>query len=271
MSDWNKHAGTKCPVDHGVVVFIRGNNPNEWCCGLAGEFNWSDDIDPDGRVHEWKYADMGAAMQTLARAINTGTGGPVHGLLRDARCVLTEKEAREAAGAAPAAAVGDLSSNAAGTGARFNAGKAPLHLIPAGIMADLTLVAPPVPGPVPWGFVLGCLGDFQMRVGGGKFTLLRALAAMASEPGMWEECARVFEYGTRKYAAWNWAKGMPWTVPIGCALRHIVLGIEQGEQNDPESGLPHRGHVVCNIVMLLWFLDHCAEGDDRRTLPKAVR
>src|SRR5690606_7050318 len=77
----------------------------------------------------------------------------------------------------------------------------------------------------------------------------------------WEECARVFEYGRRKYAAWNWAKGMPWSVPIGCAARHLLAMI-RGEIDDPESTHPHRGHVFCNVVMLLHYMDYYPEGND---------
>ncbi len=80
-------------------------------------------------------------------------------------------------------------------------------------------------------------------------------------PDGWEECARVFEYGRRKYAAWNWAKGMPWSVPLACAARHLVA-MHFGLLLDNESGLPHRGHVFCNVVMLLTFLDTYPEGND---------
>lgn len=77
-----------------------------------------------------------------------------------------------------------------------------------------------------------------------------------------EDCARVFDYGRRKYAAWNWAKGMAWMVPFGCLLRHLYAWA-RGEDNDPESGLPHLGHAMCNLVMLCTFAHTYPEGDDR--------
>lgn len=77
-----------------------------------------------------------------------------------------------------------------------------------------------------------------------------------------EDCARVFEYGRRKYAAWNWAKGMAWMVPFGCLLRHLYAWA-RGEDNDEESGLPHLGHAMCNLVMLTTFAKTYREGDDR--------
>jgi hypothetical protein len=76
------------------------------------------------------------------------------------------------------------------------------------------------------------------------------------------ECARVFDYGRKKYAAWNWAKGMDWSVPYGCLLRHMAAWFD-GEDSDPESGLPHLGHAMCNLVMLSTFARTFREGDDR--------
>ena len=56
---------------------------------------------------------------------------------------------------------------------------------------------------------------------------------------------------------------MPWSVPLACAARHILLGPMAGESIDSESGLSHRGHFLCNIVMLLTFVRTYPEGDDR--------
>lgn len=107
--------------------------------------------------------------------------------------------------------IGDINSDKRGSGARFNAGKAPMELVP--------------------------------------------LSAL-------EDCARVFGYGREKYAAWNWAKGMDWSVAYACLLRHMSAWFN-GEDNDPESGLPHLGHAMCNLVMLSTFARTYPEGDDR--------
>lgn len=74
--------------------------------------------------------------------------------------------------------------------------------------------------------------------------------------------AAVFGYGANKYAAWNWTKGMPWSKPIGCMKRHLAA-IERGEDIDPESGLPHIGHLICNALMLEHYYSCYREGDDR--------
>ncbi len=77
-----------------------------------------------------------------------------------------------------------------------------------------------------------------------------------------EDAARVFEYGAEKYADWNWAKGMDWSVPYECALRHLDAWY-RGEDIDAESGLPHIGHIMCNMIMLAHFAKYYKEGDDR--------
>ena len=107
--------------------------------------------------------------------------------------------------------IGDVNSEAKGSGARYNTGKADLSLIPL-----VTL----------------------------------------------EEEAKVWEYGKAKYAAWNWAKGMNWSVPYACALRHLSAW-QRGEEIDPESGQSHLAHVMCNIRMLMLYSKTYKEGDDR--------
>ena len=74
--------------------------------------------------------------------------------------------------------------------------------------------------------------------------------------------SRVWEYGTKKYAQWNWAKGMAWSVPFACLIRHMAAW-QTGEENDPESGLPHLAHAACNLRMLTLYAKTYVEGDDR--------
>jgi len=108
-------------------------------------------------------------------------------------------------------AVGDVNSDAKGSGARFNTGKPDFSLIP--------------------------------------------LCTLEDE-------ARVWEYGKRKYAAWNWAKGQDWSIPFACLQRHLAAW-QRGEELDPESGLPHLAHAACNLRMLTLFSKTYQEGDDR--------
>lgn len=159
------------------------------------------------------------------------------------------------------AGIGDVNSTAKGSGARYNTGKIPLDLIPLTILSRSLSIAH---GKACECAALYALGKFQAASGKAKNVQINALLDVLKALGVegWAECAKVFDYGRRKYAAWNWAKGMAWSVPIACAARHLKSMIE-GEDVDPESGLPHRGHVFCNIVMLLVYIESFTEGDDR--------
>jgi hypothetical protein len=179
--------------------------------------------------------------------------------------------------------VGDITSDARGSGARFNDGKVPYELVPVRVIADvmnhraaecaLRLNAGEQRDALRLqrvSDVLASLGEWQC--GGDGDDLLDAIAATRALEGVephraLESAARVFDYGRNKYAEWNWSKGMPWSVPLACAVRHL-LAIAGGEDTDPESGLPHAGHVQCNLVMLLTFARTFPEGDDR---PGALR
>lgn len=161
---------------------------------------------------------------------------------------------------AAAHGIGDVNSNTKGSGARYNVGKPALELIPLRLLASA--LADPATAWLPEQLAalnaLDDLGRFQIdRSRGALIDATRKIGAHA-----WVDCARVFDYGRRKYAAWNWAKGMPWSVPLACAARHLERVIVYGEADDSESGLPHRGHVLCNVVMLLHYLTAYPEGDD---------
>lgn len=154
-------------------------------------------------------------------------------------------------------AVGDLNSTEKGSGARANGGKPDLSLIPLVLMYEhLDILKPDTSrlGPIT---ALESLGVWQQtRDENYLYDVLTRLGADG-----WEECAHVFTYGKEKYAAWNWAKGMPWSVPLACAARHL-LAMTTGELIDRESGHTHRGHVFCNIVMLLQYTKTYTEGND---------
>lgn len=78
--------------------------------------------------------------------------------------------------------------------------------------------------------------------------------------------ARVFEKVTNRpvnpYPLWNWAKGMSWSVPYECMLRHLDAWY-RGEEKDPDSGESHIDHVICNALMLKHYETAYREGDDR--------
>ena len=154
-------------------------------------------------------------------------------------------------------AVGDVTSTARGSGARANGNKAPLDLIPVSVwrnnwrdrMKNSAAVMD----------IMYALEAFQAGDDNALSTYLKGIDLTGS--------VNVFEYGARKYAAWNWAKGMPWSVPLGCALRHIDADLS-GELYDCESGETHMAHAISNVVMLDYFLNTYPEGDDRPIFDK---
>ncbi|MFN7341587.1 MAG: dATP/dGTP diphosphohydrolase domain-containing protein [Opitutia bacterium] len=146
--------------------------------------------------------------------------------------------------------IGDVNSTARGSGARYNDGKPPVELLPLRLVAITMREAQ-------CRMFMDRLADFQERSPGATERLVHRIPS-----GWWLEAARVFDYGRAKYAAWNWTKGMPWSVPLACAARHLIA-MSECEENDAESGLPHRGHFVCNVVMLATYELTYLEGDDR--------
>ena len=74
--------------------------------------------------------------------------------------------------------------------------------------------------------------------------------------------AKVMMFGAKKYADHNWRRGMKWSVPFDCAMRHLLKWWD-GEQLDEESGESHLGHAVANLLMLIEYEKTCPELDDR--------
>jgi hypothetical protein len=78
--------------------------------------------------------------------------------------------------------------------------------------------------------------------------------------------AEVYHFGAQKYAPNNWRKGYAWSLSYEAAMRHLADWWE-GEDNDPESGLPHLAHAGFHVLGLLVFAvcrrERYAELDDR--------
>ena len=170
--------------------------------------------------------------------------------------------------------VGDVNSDAKGSGARYNAGKPPWELLPVRVVVDLLeRDEPATPEREPVYAAMRNLGRFQARIGSDSANLSNVMAETADAADMTmqellSEAAHVLEYGRRKYASWNWSKGMPWSVPIGCSQRHLLKMLAYPQSHDDESGRLHAGHVAANILMLLTFSETYPEGDDRPTTLK---
>lgn len=161
--------------------------------------------------------------------------------------------------------IGDITSDKRGTGARYNTGKMRVDLIPFWIISEYEdnqfegELTPELDEALT---ILRQMGHWQART-------CSAAKALESMDDPWAGGAAVFDYGAKKYADWNWTKGMPWSVPAACAVRHL-LAILRGESHDKESGLPHIGHVASNLVMLAHYEVYYQEGDDRPDIFKVA-
>lgn len=76
------------------------------------------------------------------------------------------------------------------------------------------------------------------------------------------DIARVREFGAAKYAPWDWTIGRNWTDYFDAVMRHM-LAWQTGEDNDPESGLPHLAHAACTLTFMLEFARSGAGLDNR--------
>lgn len=64
-----------------------------------------------------------------------------------------------------------------------------------------------------------------------------------------EGCAEVMAFGAKKYSRSNWRKGLSHTQIADSLSRHLIAWLS-GEDLDPESGLPHLNHLLCNAIFL---------------------
>lgn len=76
------------------------------------------------------------------------------------------------------------------------------------------------------------------------------------------EIARVMTFGAQKYGSQNWREGIAWSRVYAAVQRHL-LAWNDGETNDPETGISHLAHAGCGILFLLEYAQTHPELDDR--------
>lgn len=80
--------------------------------------------------------------------------------------------------------------------------------------------------------------------------------------------SQVRAYGATKYADNNWMLGFKYSVSYDAAQRHLVAFFHKNEDLDPESGLPHIAHAICNLEHILYTMEnHPRERFDDRYKP----
>lgn len=81
-------------------------------------------------------------------------------------------------------------------------------------------------------------------------------------PDALKAMAAVLDVGAKKYALRNWEKGADYSVPYASLMRHL-MAFWEGEDNDPETELPHLYHVIMNAAFLIRYYEKFPELDDR--------
>ena len=78
------------------------------------------------------------------------------------------------------------------------------------------------------------------------------------------QVANVFGFGAKKYFANSYRQGetVAWSRTYGSILRHL-FAFWQGEDTDPESGLPHLAHAGTQLFILMEHTTHNKDKDDR--------
>jgi hypothetical protein len=76
------------------------------------------------------------------------------------------------------------------------------------------------------------------------------------------EISKVLGRGAEKYAANNWRLGLKYSDTMGSLMRHLIA-FNEGEDDDPETGLSHLAHAGCQLLFLLEYELRGTGIDDR--------
>jgi hypothetical protein len=83
-------------------------------------------------------------------------------------------------------------------------------------------------------------------------------------PEIEEALAKVLTFGASKYSSRNWELGMDWGRVYAAHRRHMTAWWS-GENNDPETGMPHTWHAAGCLAFLVAFEARGTGIDDRPT------
>lgn len=68
------------------------------------------------------------------------------------------------------------------------------------------------------------------------------------------EIVRVLQFGAQKYDSRNWEKGIVLSRLFAASQRHGIAYWQQREDLDPETGIHHLAHRICEDLFALAFI-----------------
>lgn len=71
-------------------------------------------------------------------------------------------------------------------------------------------------------------------------------------PEVLEALATILTYGAEKYAPNSWQSLDDFENRYTAALMRHMVARRKGEKVDPESGMNHADHMLCNAAFLAW-------------------
>lgn len=88
------------------------------------------------------------------------------------------------------------------------------------------------------------------------------------QPAMVKAISESMGFGAKKYGRDNYRLGGFSNMRLTASLLRHVFAYIGGEDNDPESGLPHLSHMAANVQMLVTLTDDGTLKDERFTKPE---
>lgn len=177
---------------------------------------------------------------------------------------------REATAAKLGLPPGEVVRTTEGGALRADVGKVPLHLVPPAVL-KLALPAE-YHGFIDW--FHGTAGVNHTEAISGTDKLRVAAANAIFNAGSLLRVARVWDVGAKKYAPWNWYKGLTFSNLYSSAIRHALKAQyeEIDAVEDGGTGEPHTAHYAWNVcVCYVFALEGRTELDDRAACAQPQR
>jgi hypothetical protein len=89
-------------------------------------------------------------------------------------------------------------------------------------------------------------------------------------PVAMREIARAHAHGAEKYEPYNWRRSQVQALTYVAAIMRHLDAWRDGQDLDPESGLPHLAHIGANVNILLDATEAQTLVDNRHKIPTAI-